>query len=142
MGLTRAAEANWAWIEVGFEESKNPGSASFWSPAKVKVPPRKSRKGNSAQPAMEVANGGGPSRPQARRHPPESGGATAMVVFVRSSLVRDKAHHPLAAGGSQGITPAGQPATRRPPLREVPTTTLEFRPTGGTATTVFLLSVR
>jgi hypothetical protein len=60
MGLTRAADANWAWIDVGFDLSKNPGFANFWSPAKTKVPPRKARRGRRAHPDIDVAWGGGP----------------------------------------------------------------------------------
>ena len=55
MGLTRAADANCDWIDVGFDLSKNPGLASFWSPAKTKVPPRKARSGRRAHPAIDVA---------------------------------------------------------------------------------------
>ncbi len=73
MGLTRAAEASWAWMEVGFDRSKNPGLAIFCNPAKTKVPPRNNRRGSRAQPAMVVARAGGPKRAHARRHGVPSG---------------------------------------------------------------------
>ena len=85
IGLRRAAEANWAWIDVGFDESKKPGLASFWRPAKTKVPPRKSRRGSSAHPAMDVARGGGPRRAQTwRTGGPRCGpGRTSALVCCR-----------------------------------------------------------
>src|ERR1700722_16232018 len=97
IGLTRAAEASWDWIDVGFEASKKPGLASFWRPAKTKVPPRKSRSGSNAQPAKDGGRAGGPRRAQTRRHRLWSRGTVPVVVGVRLSLVGGKTHHPLAA---------------------------------------------
>src|SRR5580658_6986385 len=61
MGLLWADSFSWDWMEVGLFLSKNPGLASFWRPAKVKVTPRKARNGSRAQPA-EVDDGGEPTR--------------------------------------------------------------------------------
>ena len=61
IGLRRAAPASWASIEAGLDASKKPGLASFCSPAKTKVKPRKARSGSRAHPAEKRARGGGPS---------------------------------------------------------------------------------
>jgi hypothetical protein len=45
-----AAAASWDWIDAGSAASKNRGLASFWSPAKQNVNPRKARSGSSTRP--------------------------------------------------------------------------------------------
>ena len=50
IGLVCAAPAIWAWMEPGAEVRKKSGLASFCSPAKRKVAPRKSRSGSRYHP--------------------------------------------------------------------------------------------
>ncbi len=57
MGLERSAPMSWAWMEMGLEERKKSGLASFWSPAKRKVTPRKSRSGSRYQPVAILPSG-------------------------------------------------------------------------------------
>ena len=46
-GLVWADDCSWDWMEPGDEALVNPRSASFCRPAKVNVPPMKSRSGSS-----------------------------------------------------------------------------------------------
>src|SRR5665213_2207734 len=68
---------------MGFEESKKPGLASFWRPAKQKVKPRNNRKGIRTQPAEYRKRGGGPSSAQfdfsVERLTPADGGLPAAA---------------------------------------------------------------
>ena len=54
MGLERSAPTSWEWMEIGLEERRKSGLASFWHPANRKVTPRKRRRGRRYHPvAME-----------------------------------------------------------------------------------------
>ena len=68
-GLRRAAPASCDWIETGSAASKNLGLASFCSPAKQNVNPRKARSGSNARPSRYGADDDGTGL-DATRYPP------------------------------------------------------------------------
>ena len=86
IGLRRAAPAIWAWIDAGDFELKKAGLASFWSPAKTKVPPRKRRNGSSAH----------SERAHAR-----TGDAVQISGYVGTSNAFDRAIAAFAAAYAQ-----------------------------------------
>ncbi len=62
---------SWAWMLEGLFALKKFGLASFWSPAKANVTPRKARNGTSAHPERARARGGGASNRTRRRRRPD-----------------------------------------------------------------------
>ena len=101
MGLEREAPTSWAWIEVGLAFSRNWGLASFWSPAKRKVTPRKSRSGRRNHPVATVPSGlvtdhmfaGG--RPLSGVTGPRSSRATIQAASPDSGIARSGRRGPL-----------------------------------------------
>ena len=101
MGLERAAPTSWAWIEVGLAFLRNWGLASFWSPAKRKVTPRKSRRGRRTQPVATVPSGRvtdhmlAGDRPLSGVTGPRSSRATIQAASPESGIARSGRRGPL-----------------------------------------------